>query len=305
MDDDKGKQNQTRKAYYLQHLKRVVSMIDAKRTSDGAGVALNRAFTYFTDNRIDPFLMLDNFNSSNPEEFMAGFPWHPHRGIETVTYVLEGKVEHEDSTGSKGMINNGGIQWMTAGSGIIHQEMPKKENRKMNGFQLWVNLPSNHKMTQPRYRDAISSEIPVVMADDGTKTKIISGKVKNQDGPINDLKTDTQFMDITVPEESSLEFYVKPGYTSLIYIFEGYALFGPEKIRAETGKTVVFDREGENIILATGASPARFLLLTGKPLNEPVVWYGPIVMNTESELNHAFREYREGTFLKHGLPDWK
>jgi quercetin 2,3-dioxygenase len=280
--------------------KKIKEIIKSKPTLEGAGVHLNRVFGNHEAPLLDPFLLLDDFRSGNPSHYLKGFPWHPHRGIETITYILGGSVEHGDSMGNKGVIGAGDIQWMTAGSGIIHQEMPKGDKAGyMGGFQLWANLPASHKMMQPRYRDIKSTQIPVISTNDGVKIKIICGEISGTKGPVQDIITDPEYLDIVVPAQTHYIHLTKQGYTTFAYIIEGNAQFDQENKQFQpNGSLVLFDN-GDNIVVSTGDEPVRFLLISGKPIGEPVAWYGPIVMNTEEELQLAFEEYDNGTFIKH------
>ena len=298
--------------------RKIKKVFKGKPTIEGAGVHLRRAFGFSEVPMFDPFLMLDDFRSDNPEHYLKGFPWHPHRGIETITYVLSGKVEHGDSMGNKGIITSGDVQWMTAGSGIIHQEMPKGDNKgSMGGFQLWANLPASHKMIDPRYRDIKSSQIPEAVHESGTKIKIICGKTGKTEGPVRDIVIDPEYLDITVPPETEFTYHTKNGHNVFAYIIEGRGYFCKEKnpftyeVAGENyfdiqrdplvgnGSLILFDK-GDEVIALTEKDPVRFLLISGKPIGEPVAWYGPIVMNTQEELRVAFEEYRNGTFIKHG-----
>jgi redox-sensitive bicupin YhaK (pirin superfamily) len=264
---------------------------------EGDGVRLNRVFGYSQVPRFDPFLMLDDFRSDTPEHYLKGFPWHPHRGIETITYVLKGDVEHGDSLGSTGVITSGDVQWMTAGRGIIHQEMPKGDAEgAMHGFQLWANLPATQKMMAPRYRDITTDRIPVVELDNGTTVKVIAGSLGGARGPMDDIVIDPEFLDCTVPAGQTFRHPTDPAYTAFIYVIGGSGHTAGTTL--ENGKLVLFDA-GEQLAVSAAHEPLRFLLLTGKPLNEPVAWRGPIVMNTQTELDAAFRAYRNGTFIQH------
>ncbi len=272
-------------------------ILTGKPTIEGAGVHLNRVFGFSESPQLDPFLMLDDFRSDNPEHYIKGFPWHPHRGIETITYVTKGDVEHGDSLGNKGVISTGDVQWMTAGSGIIHQEMPKGDPQgAMHGFQLWANLPAAQKMMPPRYRGITADQIPEVELDDGIKVKVIAGSIGGAQGPMDDIVIDPEYFDCTVPAGQTFVHQTDSIYTAFIYVIDGVGKTSGEAL--ENGKLVLFD-EGDQLTLSAGGVPLRFLLLTGKPLNEPVAWQGPIVMNTQAELKLAFQEYREGTFIKH------
>jgi quercetin 2,3-dioxygenase len=286
-------------------------------TIEGAGVHLKRAFGYHQVPLFDPFLMLDDFHTSNPAEYLAGFPWHPHRGIETITYILDGRVEHGDSMGNKGVIASGDVQWMTAGSGIIHQEMPRiSPSGTMWGFQFWANLPADNKMMPPRYRDVPAASIPEAVLDNGCRIKVIAGEVAGVKGPVRDIVIEPELMDVTVPPGVVFDHVVEGGHTVLAYLLSGsghfdegrdpYAYeyagsgwldleracqFGPET-------TVLYERDGDGIRVTAGEQGVRFLLLSGKPLNEPIAWQGPIVMNTREELRVAFEEFHNGTFVK-------
>lgn len=279
----------------------------SKPTMEGAGVRLRRVFGYPEVKMMDPFLLLDDFGSDDPNDYMAGFPWHPHRGIETVTYMIQGLVEHQDSIGNKGIIRSGDIQWMTAGSGIIHQEMPGRWEGMMRGFQLWVNLPSDQKMMDPRYQEVSSANIPFVQRDDGTRIGVISGDVDGVRGPVTDIVVDPEYLDITLPSGVEFTHSVHPRYTVFAYILEGSGVFEPDGDMIDALHLVLFG-DGEEIRISAGKGKGkekdkegiRFILVSGKPIGEPVAWYGPIVMNTQEELETAFKEYRDGTFIKTG-----
>jgi redox-sensitive bicupin YhaK (pirin superfamily) len=279
---------------------RKVSYISAAvPTIEGAGVHLKRAFGYHQVPRFDPFLMLDDFHTSNPDEYLAGFPWHPHRGIETITYILEGLVEHGDSMGNKGTIGPGDVQWMTAGSGIIHQEMPQTSpTGTMWGFQFWANLPAAQKMMPPRYRDVKAADIPVVTLENGVTVRVISGELNGVQGPVTEIVIDPLLMDISVPPGTNFTLPVKEGYTVLAYLLTGTARFVSQDEPVDREHVVLFEHSGDTVQLSAGDQAVRFLLLSGKPLNEPVAWQGPIVMNSQEELRIAFEEYQQGTFVK-------
>jgi len=279
--------------------KRKIRMaLKSKPVIEGAGVHLKRVFGFSEIPKFDPFLMLDDFRSDNPEHFRKGFPWHPHRGIETITYVLKGDIEHGDSMDNKGIISSGDVQWMTAGSGIIHQEMPTGDAQgSMHGFQLWANLPASQKMMDPRYRGITASQIPEVVMDNGVRIKIIAGTVGSITGPVRDIVINPEYFDCTVPEGVEYIHATKPDYTALIYVIDGKGVINDTEVRNQT--LILFDTGEEFAIKATGKH-VRFLLLTGEPLNETIAWRGPIVMNTQAELETAFREYQEGNFVKHG-----
>jgi len=280
-------------------IRKIKQVSVSRPTIEGAGVNLKRAFGFNKVPDLDPFLLLDDFHSDKPSDYVKGFPWHPHRGIETITYVLHGDVEHGDSMGNQGIIHSGNVQWMTAGSGIIHQEMPKgQKDGLMWGFQLWANLPSSYKMMTPRYRDVKNSQIPEVTLDSGAKVKIICGKVRGISGPVQDIVTDPEYLDVTVPADSSFRHTIKSGYTAFAYIIDGKGSFDERHQIYDTENLILFD-DGDEVNIATENTPVRFLLISGKPIGEPVAWYGPIVMNTQEELKTAFEEYEAGTFLKH------
>lgn len=297
--------------------RRIKKVFRSKQIIEGAGVHLKRAFGFSEVGQFDPFLLLDDFRSGNPNHYSKGFPWHPHRGIETITYILQGKVEHGDSLGNKGSIDSGDVQWMTAGSGIVHQEMPKGDaGGRMEGFQLWANLPAAEKMMSPRYRDVKSNKIPVITLENDVEIKIICGTVNDVNGPVHDIMIDPEYIDVTVPAHSAYEHPAKPGYTVFAYVIAGQGHFCKQKMPftyesegenyfdmktdplASNGTLILFE-DGTSVHIETGDASIRFLLISGKPLGEPVAWYGPIVMNTQEELRLAFDEYREGTFLKH------
>ena len=271
-------------------------IITAEPVIEGAGVKLKRVFGFYEKGELDPFLLLDHFGSPNPDDYLQGFPWHPHRGMETVTYMLEGSVEHGDSLGNKGIINNGDVQWMTAGSGIIHQEIPKKYDGHMQGFQLWVNLPKKLKMTEPKYREIISDQIPVIDINENSKLKIISGKYNNVTGAVTDLGIDIIFLDVNLGKNETFKYHDTPEYTMFVYVYEGEAFFTKSKQLIQKNQLVLFEQGNE--LLVTANISVKFLLIGGKPLNEPIAWQGPIVMNTSEELHQAFEEYRNGTFIK-------
>ncbi|MHA2055858.1 MAG: pirin family protein [Candidatus Hodarchaeales archaeon] len=246
---------------------------------------------------LDPFLLLDDFSSNNPDDYIAGFPWHPHRGIETVTYMIDGQVMHEDSIGNKGIISGGDIQWMTAGRGIVHQEMPQRTDGLLAGFQLWVNLPSKSKMMAPRYQEISAAEIPEFTLDSGVIIRIIAGRYNGTVGPVRDIVAEPEYFDITIPSNSLFEYQLKSNFTAFSYIFEGSGIFQSEK-DVIAGNLVIFSTDGDMIKVETKETSVRFLLVSGKPINEPISWMGPIVMNTQEEVRKAFEEYRNGTFLK-------
>jgi redox-sensitive bicupin YhaK (pirin superfamily) len=302
----------------MNEIKPIKRVSKSQPTVEGAGVHLKRAFGFRDVPRLDPFLLLDDFHSDNPADYLAGFPWHPHRGIETITYVLEGEVEHGDSLGNQGVIGPGDVQWMTAGSGIIHQEMPRRTaSGRLWGFQLWANLPAAHKMMAPRYREVRADQIPVYDFG-GVTLRVISGEVAGDEGPVRDIVIDPEYFDITVAARESYRHAIKPGYTVFIYVIEGEACFDDRRdaYAFERAGTSYFDfdrrscligaeslvefGDGEAVLVTTETAAVRFLLISGRPLREPVAWYGPIVMNTQAELRQAFDEYHAGTFVKVG-----
>lgn len=280
----------------MKQARKIKMTLNRQPALEGAGVHLHRVFGHSEVPRLDPFLMLDDFRSDVPEHYRKGFPWHPHRGIETITYVTKGDVAHGDSLGNTGVISSGDVQWMTAGSGIIHQEMPKGDaNGAMHGFQLWANLPASQKMMPPRYRGIAADQIPAVELDNGTRVKVIAGQIGGASGPMDDIIIDPEYFDCTVPAGQTFVHFTDPAYTAFIYVIGGRG--ATDGTDVENGTLVLFD-EGEQLSIGAGKEDLRFLLLTGKPLHEPVAWQGPIVMNTRAELETAFREYRDGTFIK-------
>ncbi len=280
--------------------RKIKSIFAAVSTIEGAGVHLKRAFGFSQVPQLDPFLMLDDFHTSDPAHYLAGFPWHPHRGIETITYILEGVVEHGDSMGNSGTIGAGDVQWMTAGSGIIHQEMPQTSpTGTMWGFQLWANLPASQKMMPPRYRDVKAADIPVVTLENGVTAKVISGVVGGVQGPVRDIVIDPLLLDITVPPDTDVILPVTDGYTVLVYVLAGTARCGDQQGELMVPEhAMLYEHDGDQVHITTADHAVRFLLLSGKPLNEPVAWRGPIVMNSQEELRSAFDEYQRGTFVK-------
>ncbi len=279
--------------------RKIKKILKSRSTLEGAGVRLQRVFGFNEVPMFDPFLLLDHFGSDNPDDYLAGFPWHPHRGIETITYMLEGEVEHEDSLGNKGVIKSGDVQWMTAGSGIIHQEMPHRSEGLMQGFQLWANLPAKDKMMHPRYRDVKKVEIPEFAVNENVTVKIIAGEIKGIKGPVQDIVTDPEYIDVTIRSNGMFKHSITYGHTVFAYIFKGAGFFDhKQKEMTNQGSIVLYD-DGDFIEIRTEDKPVRFLLVSGKPIGEPVAWYGPIVMNTEEELRIAFQEFRNKTFIKH------
>lgn len=289
----------------------------AQPTMEGAGVKLHRAFGFQDPSELDPFLLFDDFRNEHPEDYEKGFPWHPHRGIETITYVLTGNVEHADSLGNKGTLSDGAVQWMTAGSGILHQEMPSGNFRgHMHGFQLWGNLPSDQKMTAPRYQDIEAKDIPVVTDDDGTRVKVITGEFWGVTGPVDGIAADPQYLDVFVPAAVKKTFRIDTYRRAFAYVFEGAGAFvdaappagvllekevaGEEvNIRDLSGnRTLIRFGSGDEVTVQAGPDGVRFLLISGAPIEEPVAWHGPIVMNTQEELMQAMSDLRNGTFIK-------
>lgn len=282
----------------MAEIRRIERIVKSTPTIEGAGVRLKRAFGQ-ADPMLDPFLLLDDFHSNNPEDYVAGFPWHPHRGIETITYMLHGEVAHGDSMGNKGVIGPGDVQWMTAGSGIIHEEMPHQSNGLLWGFQLWANLPSAQKMMDPRYRDVTSDQIPTVSPVEGVTIKIIAGEAGGVKGPVQDIVTDPEYLDVSVAAGKVFSHNVKQGHNVFAYIIDGECYFDVDEEKAIGSENLVIFGDGDSLSVKTESEPVRFLLVSGKPIGESVAWYGPIVMNTEAELKLAFEEYRNGTFIKH------
>jgi redox-sensitive bicupin YhaK (pirin superfamily) len=286
---------------------------------EGAGVKLHRAFGFGETREFDPFLLLDDFRNDRPEDYRAGFPWHPHRGIETITYVLAGSVEHGDSLGNRGELASGDIQWMTAGSGILHQEMPRGDSQgRMHGFQLWANLPSALKMTKPRYQDIKAAEIPEIIDDDGTRVRVVAGDFWGRRGPVQGVAADPRYLDVWIPPGRRKTLPVELERHAFAYVFEGSGSFraasqpmgvltekevdGEEALVRETtgNRSLVLFDSGDEVTVRAGDEGMRFLLVSGRPLKEPVAWYGPIVMNTRAELHRAIAELNEGSFIKHG-----
>ncbi|TSA36432.1 MAG: pirin family protein [Porphyromonadaceae bacterium] len=278
-------------------IRKIESTLGSTPVLEGAGVKLQRVFGYPRKGWLDPFLMLDHFGSDDPVDYMAGFPWHPHRGIETVTYMLSGEVEHEDSMRNKGVIKSGDIQWMTAGSGILHQEMPQKFDGVLSGFQLWVNLPASHKMMAPRYQDIPAYLIPAFDWK-GIHIRLAAGKFGEFTGPVKDIVVKPLFMDMTVPVGIQQTFDVNPDHTFFAYVFEGSAYFDQQMTNRIGAGTLVKLISGDQIFIASDKTSARFLLIGGKPLHEEIAWRGPIVMNTKEELYQAFEDYQTGNFVK-------
>ena len=297
-------------------LRPVKRVLTPKDTLEGAGVRLKRAFGFGNTEEFDPFLLFDDFRNERPEDFLKGFPWHPHRGIETITYVLAGSVDHGDSLGNKGSLGAGDVQWMTAGSGIMHQEMPKGDpSGRMHGFQLWANLPASLKMTAPRYQDVTSDAIPEAIDDDGTRVRIVCGEFWGKTGPVDGVAASPQYLDISVPPGVKKHLPIETSRHAFAYVFAGSGTFrgasqprgvqtemvgeGAATVRSAVGdrSLVLFD-SGDEIVVQAGDQGIRFLLVSGQPIEEPVAWYGPIVMNTEEQLKQAYSELRAGTFIK-------
>ena len=295
----------------------IIDITSSKPVLEGAGVHLNRAFGFGDTSQFDPFLLLDDFRNNNPNDYIKGFPWHPHRGIETITYIIKGSVEHADSLGNNGQLYEGDIQWMTAGSGILHQEMPKGNIKgQMHGFQLWANLPSNLKMTEPKYQDITSSEIKKLYDDDGTIIKIMAGEYKGYKGKVTGIASSPQYLDIYIPPNKDKTIPVSTYNNCFAYIFEGSGNFNyasiPDGINLEKSyknedfvikdlsgnRTLITFDNGDEVKVKSGKEGLRFLLISGTPIKEPVAWHGPIVMNTEEELNNAMKELNNGTFIK-------
>ncbi|NOY83236.1 MAG: pirin family protein [Nitrospirae bacterium] len=278
-------------------IRKIKKVIQAKPVIEGAGVRLKRVFGHPEVPEFDPFLLMDDFHSDTPEDYMAGFPMHPHRGIETITYLLQGSVAHRDSMGNEGRIEAGDIQWMTAGSGIIHEEMPEESKPGLWGFQLWANLPATHKMMPPRYQNIKAAEVPEFVPKAGVSIKVICGELADVRGPVQEIVTDPEYLDIRIGVEKVFEHRVKAGHTVFAYVIEGEAAFAEEASQYTPETLVLFDA-GDVIRVRTGENPVRFLLISGKPIGEPVAWRGPIVMNTQAELDAALKAYQNGTFIE-------
>jgi hypothetical protein len=290
----------------------VQRVVQSKPTLEGAGVKLRRAFGFGNTSDFDPFLLLDDFRNENPDDYSAGFPWHPHRGIETITYVLAGAVEHQDSLGNRGAMAAGDVQWMTAGRGILHQEMPKGDaTGRMHGFQLWANLPSSLKMTEPRYQDISAKDIPDITDDDGTRVRVITGEFWGKKGPVEGVAADPRYLDVSVPAGMRKRLEMDRTNRAFAYVFAGSGTFRDssqplgvmneltDRRDVDTGNRslVLFD-QGDEVVVQAGEAGIRFLLVSGRPIEEPVAWYGPIVMNTQAQLQQAFDELRAGTFIR-------
>jgi redox-sensitive bicupin YhaK (pirin superfamily) len=292
-------------------IRAVKGVTQSQPTLEGAGVRLRRAFGFGNTTEFDPFLLLDDFRNENPADYLAGFPWHPHRGIETITYVLAGTVEHGDSLGNRGRMGAGDVQWMTAGRGILHQEMPKGDpGGRMHGFQLWANLPSSLKMTAPRYQDIAAKDIPEITDDDGTHVRVITGEFWGKKGPVEGVAADPRYLDVSVPSGQRKRIAVDRAHHAFAYVFAGSGTFRDasdprgmlneltnQRDAAGNRSLVLFDR-GDEIVVQAGEQGIRFLLVSGRPIEEPVAWHGPIVMNTQEELREAFSALRDGTFIR-------
>ena len=294
----------------------VKRIVQSQPTIEGAGVRLRRAFGFGNTGEFDPFLLLDDFRNENPEDYLAGFPWHPHRGIETITYVLAGEVSHGDSLGNRGLLGAGDVQWMTAGSGILHQEMPHGDRKgRMHGFQLWANLPSSLKMTAPRYQDIVANEIPEVTDDDGTVVRVVCGEFGGKSGPVDGVAANPRYLDVWVPPGKRKSLPVETTRHAFAYVFEGAGMFrdasrpmpvktdrvgmaGGEVLELTGNRSLVLFDRGDEVTVQAGDAGIRFLMISGQPLEEPVAWRGPIVMNTDEELQQAYAELRDGTFIK-------
>jgi hypothetical protein len=296
-------------------IRAIKKVVPSKPTLEGAGVKLRRAFGFGDTTDTDPFLLFDDFRNDRPEDYLAGFPWHPHRGIETITYVLAGTVEHGDSLGNRGSLGAGDIQWMTAGSGILHQEMPQGDPQgRMHGFQLWANLPSSLKMTAPRYQDVQGKDVPEVVDDDGTTVRIVCGSFWGKTGPVDGVAADPRYLDIFVPPGVRKVLPVETSRHAFAYVFQGSGTFrdasAPRAVQTDIvgadvtrpdfvgNRSMVLFDQGDEVVVQAGDEGIRFLLVSGKPIEEPVAWYGPIVMNTQHELRIALDELNRGTFIK-------
>lgn len=288
------------KIHFMNPTHRTIQLsYQSQPTNEGDGVKLRRVFGQDRLPLFDPFLMMDDFRIYESNQFMKGFPWHPHRGIETITYMLSGEIEHEDSLGNKGLLGAGDVQWMTAGSGIIHQEMPKKNDRGiLEGFQLWANLPASHKMMKPRYQNIEAKSIPIIKLSNQVEIKIICGQINEHKGPVKDIIIEPEYLDISVPAHTNYIHPAKRENTAIIYVISGSANFEYESEELISNQNVILFNDGDCISVQTKDSSVRFLFLLGKPIREPIAWYGPIVMNSREELVLAFDEYQNGNFIK-------
>lgn len=302
----------------MNNIRRVKKIYKSRLTLEGAGVHLKRAFGFQQVPDLDPFLLLDDFHSRNPDDYVKGFPWHPHRGIETITYMRYGEVEHGDSMGNKGTIHEGDVQWMTAGSGIIHQEMPSgRKDGLLWGFQLWANLPASDKMMNPRYRDIKEKDVPVIKRDGGAEISIICGSIDGYEGPVKDIVINPEYLDVTIKPGSTFSHKVRKGHTVFAYVttgkghfddlrdpyayeIQGRNYFDFNRARLVEPESLVIFSDGDEVSITAEAEDLKFLLISGRPIGEPIAWYGPIVMNTQEELRIAFEEYENGTFIKAG-----
>lgn len=277
--------------------RKVSKVVEPESTLEGAGVVLKRSIATEEVNYIDPFLLFDHFGSDNSDDYIAGFPMHPHRGIETVTYMIGGMVKHRDTTGKSGVIRAGDVQWMTAGSGIMHEEMPRVEGGRVDGFQLWVNLPAKEKMIAPRYQGIAAQEIPTIETEDGTIVKIIAGSLNEIDGAVKDIAADPTYLDVLLKPAARFDHTIPSTHTAFAYLFRGSGWFEKDGDLVTSPRLIIFD-EGEDVEIRASSGGARFLLVSGKPTNEPIVRYGPFVMNTQEEIKQALMELKLGTFIK-------
>jgi len=279
-------------------IREIARLIEPQGVLEGAGVRLKRSIATRALDYLDPFLLLDHFGSDDPADYLAGFPMHPHRGIETVTYMLAGKVFHRDSLGNSGSIQAGDVQWMTAGGGILHEEMPQPVEGKMYGFQLWVNLPARHKMMRPRYQEIASAQIPEILRPDGTRIRVIAGEVDGAPGAVRDIVADPTYLDVTLPPGSTFAHPVPAGHSAFAYVFEGQGSIGTLPGQAVRSTRLAVLGDGDRVEVHAGQQPVRFLLVSGKPLGEPIARYGPFVMTTREEIDEALRDLRNGTFVR-------
>ena len=305
----------------MEEKRRIRQVIKSRATVEGAGVHLHRAIGFGPPEQYDPFLLLDDFRSDRPADYAKGFPWHPHRGMETITYVLRGKVEHKDSLGNRGVIGPGDVQWMTAGSGIVHQEMPEGDAQgTMYGFQLWANLPKSNKMMEPRYRGIPSSKIPTVTDPGGASVRVVAGQIAGVTGPVQDVVTSPEYLDVSLPAGKTFSHRTPRGHTVFAYVISGKGVFcdqrdpysyeavadryiGEKRGRLISDRHLVSFTDGDSVTVSAEGEPVRFLLISGRPIREPIAWYGPIVMNTQEELRTAFEELEKGTFIKHRVKE--
>ncbi len=281
--------------------RKVIQIIKPQTVMEGAGVRLKRSIATATLDHLDPFLLFDHFGTDNPDDYIKGFPIHPHRGIETVTYMINGHVNHKDSIGNSGSIGSGDIQWMTAGGGIMHEEMPQPAQGEMIGFQLWVNLPARLKMTKPRYQGILSNQIPEVTREDGVKIRVIAGEVDGVRGAISEIFADPAYLDVSIPAKGSFSHPVEKEHTAFAYVFEGRGFFGSDENAQQSSVSqpgLVVLGDGDYIQAGAANEPVRFLLISGKPLNEPIARYGPFVMNTQEEIQQALKDLKNGTFVR-------